>query len=176
MPRVGKNGLKNRIGTVFELIRDIAYLLTCGPGSNAGLTVYSEVVLLLRLWIFLWRRSIGFFVECEHTASMDSSLTVRKRFRFLWRPALSTFACLLAALSLPADTHDPTGSGSMGACYCHCAMSRAHGGCSKMCETPKYASRWWATSCARPHRKAPVDNPGASPRLPHPDRAEHASL
>lgn len=45
-----------------------------------------------------------------------------------------------------------------------------------MCDLPKYLSRWWATSCAKPRMKAPADNHGAGPRYPHPDRAEHAQL
>jgi hypothetical protein len=61
-------------------------------------------------------------------------------------------------------------------CYCCCAVSQAQSGCAKMCETARYASRWWATSCAKPRRK-PNPNPAkAGPRLPHPDRAEHARV
>jgi hypothetical protein len=61
-------------------------------------------------------------------------------------------------------------------CYCNCAESHAHGGCAKMCELKKYASRWWATSCAKPHQQIPTNKSGAGPRLPHPDHAEHAQL
>jgi hypothetical protein len=106
---------------------------------------------------------------------MDYPLPVLKISCFISRGAFLALAFLLGSLSLQADTHYGFGSRA-GVCYCHCAMSKARSGCAKMCETPKYASRWWATTCARARRKAPVDNPGASPRLPHPDRAEHAQL
>jgi hypothetical protein len=46
----------------------------------------------------------------------------------------------------------------------------------KMCELPKYASRWWATSCAKSRKRSGGDNPGAGPRLRHRDRAERARL
>jgi hypothetical protein len=45
-----------------------------------------------------------------------------------------------------------------------------------MCEMPKYASRWWATSCTKSRSRYSGDNPGAGPRLRHKDRAEHARL
>jgi len=46
----------------------------------------------------------------------------------------------------------------------------------KMCELPKYASRWWATSCAKSRIHSNGDNPGAGPHLHHKDRAERARL
>jgi hypothetical protein len=62
------------------------------------------------------------------------------------------------------------------ACYCHCGMSKARGGCVKMCEMPKYASRWWATSCARPKSKVSNDATKVGPRFPRPGRAERAAV
>src|ERR1700760_1266395 len=62
------------------------------------------------------------------------------------------------------------------ACYCHCGMSKARGGCVKMCEMPKYASRWWATSCARPKSKVSKDASKVGPRFPRPGRAERAAV
>src|ERR1700722_2986122 len=62
------------------------------------------------------------------------------------------------------------------ACYCHCGMSKARGGCVKMCEMPKYASRWWATSCARPKSKVTKDATKVGPRFPRPGRAERAAV
>lgn len=59
-------------------------------------------------------------------------------------------------------------------CYCACAESHARGGCAKMCELRKYASRWWATSCAKPRMQSPANNSNTGPRLPHPEHAEHA--
>jgi hypothetical protein len=58
--------------------------------------------------------------------------------------------------------------------YCHCAESKVHGGCVKMCESKKYAYRWWATSCAKPHMSTPRRDSNAGPRYPHPHHTEHA--
>jgi hypothetical protein len=79
-----------------------------------------------------------------------------------------------SSIQLQADTSSRIQTQRTAGCYCHCVVSGARSGCTKMCELPKYASRWWATSCARPRKQAPAENPGASPRLPHPSRAEHA--
>jgi hypothetical protein len=95
--------------------------------------------------------------------------------RLLLRGLFLALVSLASTASLVADT-----SGLLrpkaASCYCHCAVSRASSGCAKMCESARYASRWWATSCARPHRKATGTGSGASPRLPHPARAEHARV
>ncbi|HEY6946822.1 MAG TPA: hypothetical protein VI431_16915 [Candidatus Acidoferrum sp.] len=87
-------------------------------------------------------------------------------------------AILLLACSLPlvADTPSLVRQVTAGGCYCHCAESKLHGGCVKMCETRKYAHRWWATSCAKPHMHTPSHDSHAGPRFPHPGRAEHARL
>jgi hypothetical protein len=76
---------------------------------------------------------------------------------------------------LQADTLGRIEPAPQNGCYCHCSESHSRTGCVKMCELKKYASRWWATTCVKPRRPATIPNPGASPRLPHPDRAEHAS-
>jgi hypothetical protein len=107
---------------------------------------------------------------------MDYPLPVLKPRGFVSRGAVVALAFLVTSFSLLADTRYSLRTNSTGACYCHCPVAKAHSGCAKMCETPKFASRWWATSCARPRRKAPANNPGAGPRLPHPDRAERAQL
>ena len=83
---------------------------------------------------------------------------------------------LAGSLTLLADTPQQLRSIPAGGCYCHCAQSRTRADCVMMCDLPKYLSRWWATSCAKPRMKAPADNHGAGPRYPHPDRAEHAKL
>jgi hypothetical protein len=44
-----------------------------------------------------------------------------------------------------------------------------------MCELPKYASRWWAVTCAKPRASAHPESPEARPRLAHPARPERAS-
>ena len=90
---------------------------------------------------------------------------------------LSPALCLLAAaLPLLADTPSLLRDIPTGGCYCHCAESKVRGGCVKMCESKKYAYRWWATSCAKPHMGTPRRDSHAGPRFPHPGRAEHAEL
>ncbi len=111
---------------------------------------------------------------------MGRSITAWRRTP-RWRRVLIFLAldCLvaLAAWAWPvlADTSGAFRSGSA-VCYCACAESHARGGCAKMCELKKYASRWWATSCAKPRAHTPANNAGTGPRLPHPDHAEHAQL
>jgi|GEM_PF-1469093 hypothetical protein len=61
-----------------------------------------------------------------------------------------------------------------GGCYCGCSKRRQMGDCIKLCQLPKYASRWWATSCVKPRIHKPAGNPDAGPRFPHPGRAERA--
>jgi hypothetical protein len=86
-------------------------------------------------------------------------------------------ACLLAlALNLSADAPTQLRSATVRTCYCHCAESRAHRGCVKMCEIPKYAARRGAASCAKPRLKLPVQNRDAGPRFPHPGRDERAQI
>jgi len=101
-------------------------------------------------------------------------------FQAFLRRALLWITFLLAAvlastLILRADTPGTLRSVPAGGCYCNCSHSKAKLGCAKMCELPRYASRWWATSCAKPRVSSPQDNRGAGPRLPHPDHAERAS-
>jgi len=98
----------------------------------------------------------------------------RQRFH---RRLLALGICLLAcALPLLADTPSLLRRVPAASCYCHCEESRVHGGCIKMCESKKYASRWWAKSCAKPHMSTPTHDSHAGPRYPHPGRAEHARL
>jgi hypothetical protein len=44
-----------------------------------------------------------------------------------------------------------------------------------MCDLPRYAARWWATTCAKPHMQPAPENHDAGPRYSHPGRAERAS-
>ena len=92
----------------------------------------------------------------------------------LWRLPLLGSALLVVSWSLLADTPSWLKSTQAGGCYCHCSSGKGLGSCVKMCETPKYASRWWATSCAKSRSHYSGNNPGAGPRLHHPDRAERA--
>jgi hypothetical protein len=101
-------------------------------------------------------------------------LQTRLRRALLW---FIFFAALFLAttLILRADTPGATRSVPAGGCYCKCAHSKTKLGCTKMCELPRYATRWWATTCAKPRATSPLNNHGAGPRLPHPDHAERAS-
>ena len=101
-------------------------------------------------------------------------LQARLRRAFLWFVFFVALV-LFSGLILRADTAGATRSVPAGDCYCKCAQSKTKLGCAKMCEIPKYASRWWATSCAKSRAPSPSQNNGAGPRLPHPDRAERAS-
>ncbi|HXJ13278.1 MAG TPA: hypothetical protein VNH19_13480 [Candidatus Limnocylindrales bacterium] len=87
---------------------------------------------------------------------------------------LALFAGALA-LSTSADTRGQLGKTNSGGCYCACPHSKTSAGCVKMCELPKYASRSWAVSCAKPRVKPPVETPGAGPHYAHKPRAERAS-
>jgi hypothetical protein len=87
---------------------------------------------------------------------------------------LALFAGALA-LSTSADTRGQLSKTNVGGCYCGCAQAKTSAGCTKMCELPKYASRWWAVSCTKPRVQLPAENPGAGPHYPHKPRAERAS-
>ena len=89
--------------------------------------------------------------------------------------AVATFL-VASALPLLADTPSLLRRVPTGGCYCHCAESKAHRACVKMCESKKYGSRWWATTCAKPHMSTPRRDSHAGPRFPHPRRTEHARL
>ena len=98
------------------------------------------------------------------------------RRRLSFRLLGSVICFLVGALPLLADTPSLLRAVPTGGCYCHCAESKVRGGCVKMCGSKKYASRWWATSCAKPHMSTPRRDSHAGPRYPHPGRAEHAEL
>ena len=94
------------------------------------------------------------------------------------RLALGT-ACLLGcflagSLILMADTPQEVQTPRVETCYCRCAEGRAHRGCVKMCQLPKYASREWATNCAKQRLQLPVEKQDAGPRFEHPGRNERA--
>ncbi len=98
------------------------------------------------------------------------------RQRSLWRIYLLGLAFLASSLTLLADTPALLRTVPADGCYCHCAESHRQGGCVKMCDSKRYASRWRATKCAKPRMRTPADNSNAGPRFPHPGRAEHAKL
>ena len=94
-------------------------------------------------------RAIGFFPESAQTLGMSFDSFRRSVTAFLQRAGLSAVAMTVALVLLSSGAW---ADGAVllahkdSACYCHCGMSKARGGCVKMCEMPKYASRWWATS------------------------------
>jgi hypothetical protein len=98
------------------------------------------------------------------------------RRAILVRALLALALAAVAALGLLADTPSRVRDVPAGGCYCGCCESHARGGCVKMCELPKYASRWWATTCAKPRVQHPAVHSDAGPRLRRPARAEHARL
>lgn len=106
---------------------------------------------------------------------MKPSFTRRLPRLALW--LLAEFLILVAALtvSVLADTSGRVRKITPGGCYCGCAQSKTSAGCTKMCELPQYASRWWAVSCTKPHMKTPAEKSGAGPHVPHPGRAERAA-
>ena len=106
---------------------------------------------------------------------MHSSLLHRLRRLTIWATLdLALFAGALA-LSTSADTSGTFRKEPASGCYCHCAQSKTSAGCTKMCELPKYASRWYAVSCAKARAQAPAVTPGAGPHYPRAPRAERAS-
>jgi len=95
--------------------------------------------------------------------------------RFLPPLALALAFAILPA-SLNADTHPFSRKPNVGGCYCGCtSKSGKMSACTKMCDLPRYAARWWATTCAKPHMQPAPENHDAGPRYSHPGRAERAS-
>lgn len=106
---------------------------------------------------------------------MTSPLLRRFRRLAIWAFLdLALFAGALV-LSSSADTRGQLGKPRVEGCYCGCTQSKTSAGCSRMCELPKYASRWWAVSCAKPRVQSPAETPGAGPHYPRKPRAERAS-
>ncbi|HMD06237.1 MAG TPA: hypothetical protein VKH63_01795 [Candidatus Acidoferrum sp.] len=97
---------------------------------------------------------------------------LRRTFGFGAASLLMSF--LAGSLILSANTPGELRTAAVGTCYCHCAESGAHRNCVKICESPKYAARRWATTCAKPRFKLPVENHDAGPRFEHPGRNERA--
>jgi hypothetical protein len=81
----------------------------------------------------------------------------------------------VVGFSVWADSSPKVYQVPMQHCYCGCSASKTSAGCGKMCELPKYASRRWAVTCAKPRATTPTENPDAGPRFPRPGRSERAS-
>jgi len=107
---------------------------------------------------------------------MPSSFSRKLRRFALWISFDLFLVGALLVFTAWADTSSSLRHPQAAGCYCSCAQSKTSAGCAKMCELPKYASRWWAVTCHKPRSNSTVDNPGAGPRVPHPPRAERAAL
>jgi len=104
-----------------------------------------------------------------------------RRFGSRFTALLSRIFCvgllaIVSGTSLFANTASSLRSVPAGNCYCCCNQLPAAGGCVKMCELPKYASRWWATTCAKPRMRRPAHSSDAGPHIRRPDRATYAKL
>jgi len=121
-------------------------------------------------------RTIGFFTERHNNPDMGIARLSHCRFS-RWRSALLSASALLVAASALADTPGSLRGGiHASACACKCNEGRTRAGCSKLCDSARRTARWGANSCAKPRFRKPADSHGAGPRLPHPPRAERASL
>lgn len=126
--------------------------------------------------LFLASRPIGFFLFQAETGLVMVPPTIHRILRFAgWLLLEFSVLVLAVTVSVWADTSSNVRKVSAGGCYCGCAQSKTAAGCGKMCELPKYASRWWAVTCAKPRTKTPVETPGAGPHFAHPPKAERAS-
>ena len=126
---------------------------------------------------FRTRGAIGFFLQSGQDAPMRRLLNNA----ISWRRFPSRFyflgAILLACTStLFADTPGLLRTVPKDGCYCHCSESHRRAGCVKLCYSKRYAVRWGATKCAKPHMQTPANNSNAGPKFPRPGRAEHARL
>src|SRR2546428_712276 len=80
---------------------------------------------------------------------------------------------LLAGMTIPvsvahADRPSPSPSNRpVNLCYCRCNTSHSKQACTKMCELPKYESRWWASSC---HKRTPPPAKKSPESRPHPPK------
>lgn len=78
---------------------------------------------------------------------------------------------LLAWMAIPgvyADQPSPSPSNRpVNLCYCRCNTSHSKQACTKMCELPKYESRWWASSC---HKRTPPPAKKSPESRPHPPK------
>ena len=116
-----------------------------------------------------------FFFQLRRTCLMAAPVIGSRKLPFLLRAAVVFLCGLAIATALLADTPGLLRRANPAACYCGCSQSQGRAGCIKMCDRPRHASRWSATSCAKPRIKTPGENPGAGPRFPRSDRAERAS-
>jgi hypothetical protein len=81
--------------------------------------------------------------------------------RTVWQTAALIVMITCAALPILADGHAPQAAAKQFKCYCQCEGHDGMVSCpKKMCELPKYETRWWATSC---HKHAAVPSVSRQP-------------
>jgi len=107
--------------------------------------------------------------------AMRVSSLPRLRRIVVWLGLDLLLATALLGFTVWADSSSKIRQATTQRCYCGCSSSKTSAGCPRMCELPKYASRHWAITCAKPRVTTPEENPDAGPRLPHPARNERAS-
>jgi hypothetical protein len=106
---------------------------------------------------------------------MKRSCTQRLSRLALWLFVEFVILVVAVTFSVLADTSGRVKQITPAGCYCGCAQSKTSAGCAKMCELPRYASRWWAVTCTKPHMNIPAEKSGAGPRVRRPERAERAA-
>ena len=122
-------------------------------------------------------RAIGFFLHLLQNGPVRPlARQLRSVLRTPMRIPILGFALFACSMTLSADTPMMLRRAQTPGCYCHCAEAKRNGGCVKMCDSKRHASRWWATTCQKPHMQTPDHHSSAGPRFPHPGRAEHAQL
>ena len=108
---------------------------------------------------------------------MPRSAPNQHAFATLRVGAASLLACLLSGslILLSADTPSTLRTVTVSGCYCKCSEAKAHAGCVRICERPKFVGKQKIVKCAKPRLHLPVENHDAGPRFAHPGRAERAS-
>src|SRR6266436_2440510 len=161
-PNSNRNGLQSELGTArFRHGGEVSFQ----PGSRTPVTKSSTY------WNY------RFFPA--PSAKYGNALALQRNHvwrRSLCRVYILGFLTLSCSFSLFADTPAMLRTVPAAGCYCHCAESHVRGGCAKLCDSKRYASRWRATRCAKPHMHTPANDSHAGPRFPRPGRAEHAKL
>jgi hypothetical protein len=125
---------------------------------------------------FTGLRDYRFFGACgKRMPVVHSNRSLPSRKTSLSKLCVTLLALLAISGIVLGDTPGRLQSKPAPSCYCHCSRAHSRGGCVTMCELPKFASRWWAKSCARTRLHTPTENHDAGPRLHHADHAERAA-
>src|SRR5260221_12841791 len=93
--------------------------------------------------------------------------------RSLCRIYILGFLSLSCSFSLCADTPAMLRTVPAAGCYCHCAESHVRGGCGKLVDSKRYASRLRAMTGAKPDMQTTGNDFHAGPRLPRPGHEQN---